>query len=292
MIWRWIRRGTQTQEAASAYLDGELSPRRADAFRRKLHASPDLQTYVEELRESRRLLRELPEAVPARSFTLSAAQAARLRDPRLARRALPAARTQTGLRAAVAFSTVAAAALLAVVAVDLTEGGSMPAAGIVEQSLAALPQPNPDGARSTDTPRPAPSSTSATPARTADSTTQETPLAQSAAPVPVAESQETAVAAVPAREPDADPEMDTTPETIAAVETDAVGEGDDVTDADGAAETDAVKTADGRSLHGGHPPGAGGDARIRGRCRCGASGRQRHGGVRDRNHHHCRTGPQ
>ena len=255
MIWRWIRRGAHTREAASAFLDGELSPRRADAFRRNLRASPDLQAYVEELQETKHLLREMPEALPSRSFALSAAQAARLRDPRLARGAAPVPRAQTGLRAAVAFSTVAAAALLAVVTVDLTSDNSTPVVTAVEQAVTAIPQANPDGVRSTASTRPAPSPTSDTPAQTASGTpaqtanvaAQETPAPQSAAAAPVAEAQEAAVAAVPASEPDTAPDVDPAPETDATVDADTVKPPTDAvsTDAAVAAREETPESEDG-----------------------------------------------
>lgn len=135
MPWR---RGPDWFDEASAYVDGELSSEQVVAIERELQRSTSLRAYVEDLRAVQATLQALPEPVPRRSYILSAADAERLR-PGFGRRggaAQGAGRSGgifaslaggwTTMRVAATFSTVATAALVAVVLVDLTVDDGLP----------------------------------------------------------------------------------------------------------------------------------------------------------------------
>ncbi len=58
-------------EALSAYLDGQLKPSEAASLERRLASNPDLQAILVDLRQARRVLRQLPQRRAPRNFTLS-----------------------------------------------------------------------------------------------------------------------------------------------------------------------------------------------------------------------------
>lgn len=92
-------------ELLSAYLDGRLSPSEAARLEARLSTDKNLKTTLDELRETRTLLRQLPRRRAPRNFRLTP-QMAGIRPP--APRAYPAFRLATAL-----------VALLFVVAVGL-----------------------------------------------------------------------------------------------------------------------------------------------------------------------------
>ena len=113
---RLFHRRNRWMDDASAYADGELSAARRDAFRHELILSPELRQEVEDLRATKAVLASLPAAEPRRTYTLTSSQAGRRARPRP--RAGGAA--LAGMRTAAAVSTIAIAALAAVVTVDFT----------------------------------------------------------------------------------------------------------------------------------------------------------------------------
>ena len=65
------RRRNQELEILSAYLDNELSPTQSQALEARLKAEPDLLARLENLRQTKRLLTELPRLRAPRRYTLS-----------------------------------------------------------------------------------------------------------------------------------------------------------------------------------------------------------------------------
>jgi negative regulator of sigma E activity len=65
------RRRNQDLELLSAYLDNELSPTQSQALEARLHSDPDMQARLEKLRQTKRLLAELPRLRAPRRYTLS-----------------------------------------------------------------------------------------------------------------------------------------------------------------------------------------------------------------------------
>ena len=140
MIRRFMpwSRGPNWFDEASAYVDGELSSEQVVAIERELQRSPSLRAYVGDLRAVQVTMQAMPEPVPRRSYTLSAADAERLRPGYRhgGGRDLGAGRTGgifasfagglSTIRLAATFSTVATAALVAVVLVDLTVDEGLP----------------------------------------------------------------------------------------------------------------------------------------------------------------------
>ncbi len=86
-------------EQLSAYLDGELSPVEAARLETRLGADPQLASAFETLRQSRAVLRHLPQRRAPRNFTLT---------PKMVRQKPPLPRAYPFFR----FSTALAAALL------------------------------------------------------------------------------------------------------------------------------------------------------------------------------------
>jgi hypothetical protein len=62
-------------ELLSSYLDGELPAREAEKLEQRLRAEPGLRLALHELRQTVRLLRELPHVEPTRNYTLTAEMA-------------------------------------------------------------------------------------------------------------------------------------------------------------------------------------------------------------------------
>ena len=135
MIRRLFHRRNRWMDDASAYVDGELSAARRDAFRHELVISPELRQEVEDLRATKAVLASLPAAEPRRTYTLTPAQAGRRARPR------PRGGALAGMRTAAAVSTIAIAALAAVVTVDLTSDEMPRLAANGESPTAALTAP-------------------------------------------------------------------------------------------------------------------------------------------------------
>jgi hypothetical protein len=55
----------------SAYLDGELNSRDMDRLKRRIEADPDLQVALDELRVTKQILKQTPEILVPRNFTLT-----------------------------------------------------------------------------------------------------------------------------------------------------------------------------------------------------------------------------
>ena len=62
---------SQDWETLSAYLDGQLTPRELTHLETRLSSDPELRTALEELRQTRGVLRSLPKLRVPRNFTLS-----------------------------------------------------------------------------------------------------------------------------------------------------------------------------------------------------------------------------
>ncbi len=136
---------SQDFERLSAYIDNQLSPAEKAALEARLAQEPQLRAGLEDLRQTVRVLRNLPTVKPPRSFTLTPEQAG--------------ARARRGplfpvLRLAAALCTLL---LVVTVARDLTMNGSLSAsvanhattAGSAATPLAlpqaALQSPTPEG---------------------------------------------------------------------------------------------------------------------------------------------------
>ncbi len=65
------RQMTQELETLSAYLDGELSPAQSQVFVERLQSKPALQVRLEKLRQTKRMLADLPRMRAPRRYTLS-----------------------------------------------------------------------------------------------------------------------------------------------------------------------------------------------------------------------------
>jgi anti-sigma factor RsiW len=112
----WRKRHEVTQDDLSAYVDGELPPARLAAVERHLAGCEACRTAVEELNAVRTMLAAMPAITPARSFTLSAAQAEK---PVAAR---PASRGRSPFAFAPA---IAAVLFVAIVGADLASNASV-----------------------------------------------------------------------------------------------------------------------------------------------------------------------
>jgi hypothetical protein len=62
---------TRDMEAISAYLDNELKPREYDRLTARLQAEPRLRAVLDEMKQTRTMLRNIPQVRPPRNFTLS-----------------------------------------------------------------------------------------------------------------------------------------------------------------------------------------------------------------------------
>lgn len=115
----WFDRHSRLRDQLSAYIDGELEAPAVERLERHLADCGRCRAQLEQLRATIGALRELPEAEPPRSFTLSPERVAAPRP------ALPAAPPLAfGMRIA---ATVVAAALAVVLVVDLGDiGGDGP----------------------------------------------------------------------------------------------------------------------------------------------------------------------
>ncbi len=115
----WFDRHSRLRDQLSAYIDGELKAPAAERLERHLADCGRCRAELEQLRATIGALRELPEAEPPRSFTLSPERVA---APRPALPAVPP--LAFGMRIA---ATVVAAALAVVLVVDLGDiGGDGP----------------------------------------------------------------------------------------------------------------------------------------------------------------------
>ncbi len=111
----WFRRSAHLEDELSAYVDGELGSRARRAVEKHLASCEECSTLLQELQDTKSLLRELPEGRPSRALTLGPEFAA---EPK----AVPARRSSfTFAPAAVALSVFVA--LVFVDAID-TNGGS------------------------------------------------------------------------------------------------------------------------------------------------------------------------
>jgi Putative zinc-finger len=68
----WFRGKEHDEERLSAYLDGELTSRQAEIVERHVSTCSTCSALLEELRETRALLSDLPSQTPRRSFVLGA----------------------------------------------------------------------------------------------------------------------------------------------------------------------------------------------------------------------------
>ncbi|MFZ5878497.1 MAG: anti-sigma factor family protein [Chloroflexota bacterium] len=95
-------------ELLSAYLDGKLSQADVARLESRIKVEPDLRGILDDLSQSRALLRKLPKRRAPRNFTLTP-QMARVKPP--LPRAVPALRWATSLAALLLFATFAVNAL-------------------------------------------------------------------------------------------------------------------------------------------------------------------------------------
>lgn len=95
-------------ELLSAYLDGKLSQADSARLESRLKSEPDLRGILDDLSQSRALLRKLPKRRAPRNFTLTP-QMARVKPP--LPRAVPALRWATSLATFLLFATLAVNAL-------------------------------------------------------------------------------------------------------------------------------------------------------------------------------------
>lgn len=109
---------TRDYEALSAYIDGQLSPGELRKLEERLHARPDLQTALDEMRRTRALLRQAPRRKAPRNFTLTPAMVGEQK-----RRAAPSFNWFPALSFA---SAMAALALIVIVVMQLAPGAQPP----------------------------------------------------------------------------------------------------------------------------------------------------------------------
>ncbi|MEW6402612.1 MAG: hypothetical protein AB1649_12485 [Chloroflexota bacterium] len=95
-------------ELLSAYLDGQLSPSESQRLESRVSSDPNLRAVLDDLREARSLLRQLPARKAPRNFTLTR-QMVGLKPP--VPRVYPAFRFATALAALLLFATFAINAL-------------------------------------------------------------------------------------------------------------------------------------------------------------------------------------
>ncbi len=95
-------------ELLSAYLDGQLSQADSARLESRLHADPDLRAVLDDLSQSRALLRKLPQRRAPRNFTLTPKMAG-VKAP--LPRAVPALRWATSFATFLLFLSMAANAL-------------------------------------------------------------------------------------------------------------------------------------------------------------------------------------
>ncbi len=139
MIGRVFRRTTDWREQASAFVDGELPARGQAAFRRRLDASAEIREYVRDLQDAKAALGRMPDLTPRRSYTLSPALAATTRRSAAPQAFGAVGRGIAALRMASMVSSVAVAALVAVIVVDMTQDGSISQQGLSQATVAAAP---------------------------------------------------------------------------------------------------------------------------------------------------------
>jgi anti-sigma factor RsiW len=84
----WFRRSEHPEEQLSAYLDGELSARQAEAVERHLGGCAACSALLEELRAAKSMLAAIPRETPRRSFVLGPEHAPERADTRLQRRSV------------------------------------------------------------------------------------------------------------------------------------------------------------------------------------------------------------
>ena len=143
-------------EQLSAYLDGRLSPKENARLQARLAASPQLQDLLQDLSQSRELLRSLPQRRSPRNFTLSP-QRAGIRPP--LPRAYPVLRLASGLALALFAFTFLANFIRLPVASSATLAAQAPAdtarVGLAPMATAAPTQaPQASGGEFSPTPTP------------------------------------------------------------------------------------------------------------------------------------------
>jgi hypothetical protein len=115
-------------EDLSAYLDGELSPRDSVRLEEKLQARPDLRQALNELSQTRALLRSQPALRAPRNFVLTPRMVGARQAPARPFQLFPAMRLAT---------VMAAALLMLVLAGDFLTGGRQP--GLLPVAYQSMP---------------------------------------------------------------------------------------------------------------------------------------------------------
>lgn len=128
-------------ELLSAYLDGKLSQADSARLESRIKVEPDLRAILDDLSQSRALLRKLPKRRAPRNFTLTP-QMAGVKPP--LPRAVPALRWATSLATLLLFATFAANAFAPSLAaapayMSLGKGGGGPDEALVMESAPAEP---------------------------------------------------------------------------------------------------------------------------------------------------------
>ena len=142
--WRFWRRGGALRADASAFLDGELTPRERGDFEAELERSPELREYLDDLSIMRAELGVLREAQPRRSLELSGVDIAPQTPRLIAAPEAPAAPLRLRFAA-----LGAAAAIAALAAVGLWDAFNLSGATVVERERAvetSATAPRPDRA--------------------------------------------------------------------------------------------------------------------------------------------------
>ncbi len=175
-------------ELLSAYLDGRLNPSDAARLERRLSSDPGLKATLEDLRETRGLLRRLPQRRAPRNFRLTPKMAG-IKPPEA--RAYPAFRFATAMAALLFVAAVALNAITPFAASRLAAPAAAPAYGMGGGSGGG------SGGAPESVPPQAPA---AGPAATAAPAATEAPLQSLVMPTPTVESPQALVQATVAAE--------------------------------------------------------------------------------------------
>ncbi len=127
-------------ELLSAYLDGKLSQADSARLESRIKVEPDLRGILDDLSQSRALLRKLPKRSAPRNFTLTP-QMAGVKPP--LPRAVPSLRWATSLATLLLFATFAvnafATSLASPAYLSMGKGGGGPEEALVMESAPAEP---------------------------------------------------------------------------------------------------------------------------------------------------------
>lgn len=126
----------QDWQKINEYLDGRMSPREAENFKQKVAQSPEAQAGIEEIREVKNLLQEMPHQPAPRNYTLSSRYATERKNRS---RVIPLFRWATGFSGALTAVLLAASLIFSQTSrsLPLLRAASAPVAQSSSQDQAA-----------------------------------------------------------------------------------------------------------------------------------------------------------